>query len=275
MVSTRPALFPPPARRHVGALVSFWSSSLRCAECGHFSLGAGMSLPGKLSDANTRNVPDTRKGGRLHETRRRRATLTTRNTKDTSGNSFIRSFIQRSASHIHTRCTQATFSQVLYAAYVSLSSSALRASSSALRPLRLSRGYPLLSLVHDALWERALTSQPEPLVHALRVAGMDDPAVLLNFLRNEDIQGTWSGGAFGRRFWTLVTGGDPRTEHAFSFSSLGGDPRTDHASFVHEGGDPICWAWPLPIGRGGWHPPKFDPLSTDCSDSAVFRVDFS
>ena len=37
--------------------------------------------------------------------------------------------------------------------------------------------------------------------------------------------------------WTLVTGGDPTTDHAFS--SLGGDSKTGHASFTTEtGGDP-------------------------------------
>ena len=46
-----------------------------------------------------------------------------------------------------------------------------------------------VSLVRDALWERALASQPEPLVRAVRVAGLDDPAVLLNNPRSEDITG--------------------------------------------------------------------------------------
>ena len=57
-----------------------------------------------------------------------------------------------------------------------------------------------VSLVRDALWERALASQPEPLVRALRAADLDDPAVLLNYRTERGHHGTGSGGAFGRRF---------------------------------------------------------------------------
>ena len=169
-----------------------------------------------------------------------------------------------------------------------------------------------LSLVRDVLWEKALSSQPEPLVPALRVAGLDDPGVLLNYPRNEDIQGpglevpsgaasldhrstsacdltvtmlsrTATGSsavASAACGWTLVTGGNPKTDRAFS--SLGGDPETGHASFTTETcGDPktdlafslemaasfqptmlpcvhrCLSGWPrpvLPIGRGSWQP---------------------
>ena len=106
-------------------------------------------------------------------------------------------------------------------------------------------------------------------MRALRAAGLDDPGVLLNYPRYEEIKGpglavpsgaaspeqrstsacdltvtmpssTATGSASAASAacgWTLVTDGDPKTDHAFSV--LGGDPKTSHASFMPEtGGDP-------------------------------------
>ena len=70
----------------------------------HVSLRAGMCLPGKLSDV-THPVSPTQKGERLHETRVRRATLTTTQHRHkwehihTYLHTFIPSFIH---SYIHT-----------------------------------------------------------------------------------------------------------------------------------------------------------------------------
>ena len=162
----------------------------------------------------------------------------------------------------HTRCTQATFPQVVFAAYVSLF--LFRAPRVLVRPPSVTSLMRVhfarmssLSLVRDALWERALASQPEPLGHALRVAGLDDPSVLMNYPRNEDIKArglevpsgaasparrstsacdstaampsitaTGSGSAASPACgWTLVTGGDPSTGHASFMPKTGGDPR--------------------------------------------------
>ena len=40
-------------------------------------------------------------------------------------------------------------------------------------------------IVCDGLWERMLTAQPEQLVHAMRAAGLDDPAVLIGYPREQ------------------------------------------------------------------------------------------
>ena len=57
----------------------------------HVSLRSGMWSPGEVSD-RTLSMSPTQKGERPHETRVRRTALTTRNT-DTSGNTYIHSYM--------------------------------------------------------------------------------------------------------------------------------------------------------------------------------------
>ena len=122
-------------------------------------------------------------------------------------------------------------------------------------------------------FQRVLGSLPTPLVSALRDAGLDDPGVLSEYLRDavKELEtrlgvpvaatsaGQSSSSSCNSSFTPLLdsmiisgssrmaslggglvgdtnTGGDPRTDHATCFP--GGDPKTDHASFSTPGGDP-------------------------------------
>ena len=125
----------------------------------------------------------------------------------------------------------------------------------------------MTNVARDVLWERAVASLPPPLLVALRAAGLDDPSVLVEYLRNtqEELEsglgrtlvgldalapsGATSSGqrtiTYGHGVpgqvpeWPGVAsgsggvGGDPRTDH---FVPSGGEVKTDH--FVPTGGDP-------------------------------------
>ena len=164
----------------------------------------------------------------------------------------------------------------------------------------------------DVLWERTVASLPPPLLEALRSSGLDDPGTLVEYPRStvEELERGMgrtlsgfdalapSGAASSEQttstyghgvpvqapewpemvanglFGSVSTGGDPKTDHASSVRK-GGVPKTDHASFgvVDQSG----MAATCPPYRPGWlasTTANFDPLSTDCTDSAVSHVVF-